>query len=505
MLPEKFKIEIEKGKIKSVEPSEIGVELILDGKKVIYEKAFALPGLVDSHLHFFGIGEVALMPDFRNCRNEEEMLDLINQKPFHRGDWLVGFGWNQENFPGKRYPKIEVFDKAFPDSPLFLKRIDGHSALVNSAALRLLGLDEYSISPAGGIIQKNHDGTLNGILVDSAMDIAINALPFYGKEQIWQVLDYSQKYLARLGITEVIDMDLEPRLIEHLKEFDKSGKLFIRVNSFVKAHNDEYEDYIQSPYSGKNFSVKGIKLYADGALGSRGAALKKPYSDMPDEYGLLLLDEKAMFEKVEKAIKKGFSVAIHSIGDRGAELVLNVYNKILCSNLVKTIQKRYEHTGEIPFRLEHCQVVAREDLPKFANGLIAASVQPIHYVSDTESGMAQKRLGENRMKDAYRWKSLAEAGGLLISGSDAPIESPNPFQGIHALVNSNRIEERISLSEAIDTYSVNPHKSLGMQSSRGQIKKGYDADIIVIKESSSIAETELICTIANGKMIYQKD
>jgi hypothetical protein len=316
-------------------------------------------------------------------------------------------------------------------------------------------------------------------------------------------LDYSQQYLARLGITEVIDMDLEPRLIEHLKEFDNSEKLFIRVNSFVKAHNDEYEDFIQSPYSGKNFSVKGIKLYADGALGSRGAALKKPYYDMPDEHGLLLLDEKGMYQKIEKAIKKGFSIAIHSIGDRGAELVLNVYNKILCSDLVKLIHQRYEQTGEIPFRLEHCQVVASKDLPKFANGLIAASVQPIHYVSDTESGMAQKRLGEERMKDAYRWKSLAEVGGLLISGSDAPIESPNPFLGIHALVNSNRIEERLTLSEAIDAYALNPYKSLGMQNCRSQIKSGYDADFVVIKESNSIAETEVICTIANGKIIYK--
>lgn len=503
MIPSKYKIEIEDGKIKRVFPSQAGVELNLDGNEIFFENCYVLPGLVDSHLHFFGIGEVSMMPDFRNCCSEAEMIDLIKQKTFKRGDWIVGFGWNQENFPENRYPIKSYFDEAFPVTPIFLKRIDGHSALINSKAAEILNLNEHSIPPSGGIIQKNSDGSLNGILIDTAMDIVLNSLPFYDREQVFSILNYSQNYLSELGLTEIIDMDLEPRLIEYLKEFDSLGNLVIRVNSFVKAHNDEYIDFIEKPYSGKNFSVKGIKLYADGALGSRGAALKNEYADMENEFGLLLIETDLMKKKIESALDKGFSVAVHSIGDRGSELVLKVFNSILCSYRIKSIQKRFEQTGEYPFRLEHCQVISESDLSGFANGLIAASVQPIHFLSDTENGMAQKRLGIYRMSDAYRWKSLSLSGGLLLSGSDAPIESPNPFLGISALVDSKERSENLSLDEAIETYCLNPHKSLGNHLNRGKIASGFNADLTVIRMSQNISESEVLCTIVEGKIIYK--
>lgn len=498
MLPEKLKIDIEKGKIINVVPSEIGVELKIDGKYEIYKDAFVLPGLIDSHLHFFGIGEVALMPDFRNCRNELEMIELIRQKPFKRGDWLVGFGWNQENFPNNKFPSKELFDKEFPDTPIFLKRIDGHTALVNSTALKLAQITKNAEAPEGGIIEKNSEGELTGILIDTAMDVIMNGLPFYSEEQIFNIFDFSQNYLINLGLTEVIDMDLDPRLIEFLKIFDETEKLKIHVNSFVKAHNDEYKDFIKTPYSGRKFSVKGIKLYADGAMGSYGAAFKSSYSDKEGEFGLLLLDKIKMKEKIINAANNGFATAVHSIGDRGAELTLDVFNEILSGDSAKIIQKNYEKTKEIPFRLEHCQVLSESELSKFSNGLIAASVQPIHFVSDTASGMASKRLGEERMKDAYRWKSLLQAGGLILGGSDAPIESPNPFFGIDAFINKNKPEERLNLSEAINAYSLNPSKSLG-NNLRGSIQAGNEANLVIVSkdiaDDQKVKNTKVLRTI----------
>lgn len=501
MLPEKLKLEIENGKINSISPSEKGVEILLDGQSHSFENASILPGFVDSHLHFFGIGEVALMPDFRSCTNEKEMLDRIYQKPFYRGDWLVGFGWNQENFLSREFPKKELFDNAFPDTPVFLKRIDGHSAIVNQKALELIGITENTESPFGGIIHKDENGLLTGLLIDTAMDLAMNLLPFYDENQIRKILNYSQNYLSKLGLTEVIDMDLEPCLIQHLKLFDNEGLLKIRVNSFVKAQNDDYIDFIREPYFGKHFSVRGIKLYADGALGSRGAALKQPYTDKPDESGLLLLTKTEMKEKISNALRVGFSVAIHSIGDKASELVLDAFDEITCSNEIKQIQNKYEVTEEIPFRLEHCQIISENDLPKFANGLIAASVQPIHFTSDTLAGMAQQRIGDGRMRDAYRWKSLNNTNAPFLSGSDAPIESPNPFLGIGAFTSNLRPNEQLTLSEAIDSYTINPQKSLGNHKKRGKIQIGYDADLIVIENCDSISASKILCTIIDGQIV----
>jgi len=314
------------------------------------------------------------------------------------------------------------------------------------------------------------------------MDIAINRLPFYSEEQIRNIIGWSQEYLFSLGLTEVIDMDLEPRLIPYFKKFDYDGFLKMRVNAFVKSQNNEHKDSVKSPYFGNNFSIRGLKLYVDGALGSRGAALKSSYADDFGNTGLILMKKEEIVKRINEAISQELA-----------------FNEVISSN-PNAIQKFYEKRRELPLRLEHCQIISSDDFSKFASGLIGASIQPIHYTSDTTNMMAQKRLGETRMKDAYRWKSLKATNAKLLAGSDAPIESPDPFLGIRALTNENRPDEKTTLAEAFDAYTVNIQKSLGNYPARGIIKMGNDADLVIISGSQQV-----LCTISHGQIVFRNE
>lgn len=521
MYKKNIQIKVKNGKIINLSSFKNGVQIINENETLTFPNSIALPGFVDSHLHFFGTGEVGLMPDFRNCRNEDEMIDKIKEKTFYRNNWIIGFGWNQELFEDKKFPNKDKFDKAFPDTPLFLRRIDGHSALLNSKALEILEISASSTSPVGGIIVKDKSGNPTGILIDNAMNLAIAKLPFYDNSQIYEIIEYAQNFLLSLGLTEIVDMDLDPYLINSLRNFDELRKLHIFVNSFVKAQNKDYIKYIKAPFFGNNFSIIGTKFYADGALGSRGAALHEPYLDDVNGTGLLLINKTDFITKAINALEKGFAVAIHSIGDRATSFVLNSFEKLIKDNF--NLLSNFKEKQISPLRIEHCQMIRTNDLikAKELNSVqkIIASIQPIHFQSDFSSGMAQARIGIKRLEYSYPWKSLFDADFLVVSGSDAPIESPNPLLGIFNLIfNLNNTKQNISPEIALETYIDNAYKSIGALN-RGAIEVDKIANITILPDAfldliynkknvnsnnmqKSFENLNVISTIVNGKSIY---
>ncbi len=490
MIYNNIKIELRNGVITKISPSEGKIELKIDEQTHIFEDASLTFGFIDSHLHFFGIGEVALMPNFQNCRSESEMIALLKSQPFYRGDWLVGFGWNQENLPDAKFPTKDLFDIAFPDTPIFLKRIDGHSALINSAAARILGINDQSVFDSTGFYYKNEAGAFTGLLVDGAMTSVMNKIPFYSPEQIENILDYSQNFLINLGITEVVDMDFNPLLFDFFKKYDDAGKFIIKVHSFIQAQDDLWLQINDLPYKGNNWNIIGIKLYMDGAIGSRSAALLEEYSDDPNNYGLLLLDKLSLTNKITQAFTRNLQVAIHSIGDRAAKIIIETINA-------------YPNEIILPIRIEHSQIIDPYDYHFFNNPNIIASVQPIHYVSDNSNGMAPKRLGIQRAENSYPWKSLLINGATLVAGSDAPIESPNPFFGIDAFINSKRHSELVSIDDAIASYIDIPYKLL--HNTLPSLDIGSSPTIVILNSSfkniKSIANTKVLAVIINGKLI----
>lgn len=481
-------IDAKSKKISKITPISNGIEIEIGKTIKKYPKnTFVMPGFVDSHIHFFGVGEVGLMPNFLDCRSEDDIIDKIKSSSFRRGNWIVGFGWNQENFRDKQYPNKSKLDKAFPHTPVFLKRIDGHAAIINSFAEKIVGIRNKTPNPSGGMILRDRNNNLTGILIDNALELVQSKLPFYSQSQIDEIVEISEKTLTKMGITEVYDMDFYPELCEY---FSLNGNKFkLRINSFVKSQNDEWKGICELPIKKRMWKLIGFKHYLDGALGSRGASLLERYNDA-DSFGLDLLNKEIVLQKTKEALQKNLSIAVHAIGDKANRVALEVFSLFP------------KHKNKL--RIEHCQIVKETDLSYLSNGNIICSVQPIHYISDTSSNMAIERIGKHRMNDAYRWRTLIEAGATLVAGSDAPIESANPFFGLDAFINSKNKKELLSIAQALDAYVSNPHKIYKQK--RGKIEIGYDADFIVldnnfIENPKSILKTNVLSTIINGNFV----
>ncbi|HAW07947.1 MAG TPA: hypothetical protein DCW42_02075 [Bacteroidetes bacterium] len=480
MKPLQIELELQNNQIKRIKNISDGVRLIIEGKSYFFQGGYLLPGFIDSHLHLFGIGENEIVPNFKDITSAEEIISNIKDSPFFRNNWITGFGWNEENFADKKLPDKRMLDLAFPNIPVCLKRVDGHAVWVNSIALQIAGISKHP----------------TGILVDTAKDNVLNLIPKYSNSQIIKMILKAQEILFQFGITEVCDMDTDPELIEIYKNLDNENALQIKVHSYISAQYDDYLRYISQPYLGNMFSIEGIKLFADGALGSRGASLFEPYNDDANNSGKIQIQPELLYKKMQVAIDLGFQIATHAIGDNANHIILDLYQKLS----QKYINK------DIILRVEHCQMVHPKDLIKFSNPRIFASVQPIHYVSDTK-GMAQSRIGK-RLEYSYPWKSIINYGGTLLSGSDAPIESPDPILGLDALIHSERPDQILDMESAIDTYITNPRK-LFRNNSNNQINQNNlpfsETNFVILNNDlsqKSFNRTYVVATIANGNIVY---
>lgn len=495
MKPIKAKITINQGIITAIEPNTESV-LIIDAKETNYGNAYILPGLVDSHCHTWGLGMKLTTPDISKCRSAKECCEIIKKEMPKRGEWIFARGWNQELWDDNSLPSKSILDEYFPNEPVYLMRVDGHSAWVNSVALNLAGINASTSDPAGGKILRNEKGEATGILVDNAFNLVQSIIPDYSDEQLEGMIISGCHESLRNGLTELHDMDTPPRQLDIYRKLARAGKLPVNVYSYASAQNDEYLNYYDAPFNEGRFHFVGIKFFMDGALGSRGAALFEPYADAPETQGLVLMDSETLYEKAVAGIKRGFQIAVHAIGDYANHLAINAFEKIRNSGYNDAI-----------LRLEHAQLLTPEDVSRIKKLNIIPSVQPIHCTSDAE--MANARLGEARaIERGYLWQTLHNNNIQILGGSDFPIESHNPFLGIDAFVNRRSMKsgevwnskERITLENALQAYSYAPRKLIHPESV-SELKIGSPADLIIIdndlSDADKIGETKVMETIVS--------
>lgn len=494
MKPAKLTIEIENKKIKNITPNDFGVEIISNNQSNKFNNCFAMSSFVDSHCHLWGLGMKKLGLDFTHCESQEDCIQKLIENPYSRGGWIVGRGWNQEKWINKILPEKSALDEHFDAVPVCLTRIDGHAIWVNSLALRLAKIDKFSPNPEGGSIIKDKSGEPTGLLIDNAMNLVEKIIPQFNNDELERFILQGISDCISFGITEVHDMDVPFNQIPIYRKLNDANKLKINISSYLAAQNDEYERLNLLPESKKNLNILGVKFYADGALGSRGAALRFNYNDS-NHNGLLMIKEDTLFNKSEKAINLGFQIATHAIGDLANYTVLQTY---------KNIRDSYP---EAILRIEHAQIIQPNDLDLFLENSIIPSVQSIHFVSDIK--MAPIRLGEKRfVHNGYPWKAFIERGIELIAGSDFPIESPNPFLGIDAFINRNKYFnyselKSISLEDALKSYTLNPRKVTN--TSNRTLEVGNIADFIIIDnnfdDNNTIKESKVISTYIDGEKV----
>lgn len=500
-------IQISKDRISAINSFENGLAIQLGEELVNLPKgAVAYPGFVDSHGHVTGFGMRKKEVDLSKAKSFEECVELVSQSSVTRGDWLVAYGWNHENWEDKTLPSKELIDSKIVDYPVFMLRVDGHSAVINSSALKLANIDRQLLDPKGGQIVRDYSGNPTGLLIDNAINLVESIIPQYTFEQIADFTQFALGELPKYGITEVHDMDVDTEYVPIYQDLEFRDLLPIRILAYVRAQNNEWIRDNVMAYNGRMYSVKGLKYYADGALGSRGAALMRPYEDDSRTDGLLLLDEKSFYNRAKRGILSGFDIAVHSIGDRSTKFLLDQIELLRKDPLLK---------GRGRFRIEHSQIVNPDDVRRFAALGVVASVQPIHFSSDA-TGMAQKRLGA-RMNFSYSWKSFVESGAKLVAGSDFPIESPSPIEGIRSFLHrrpfdsNERInpEQKLTLDEAIQAYTSSPREVTDAFTQRGSLTAGKQADITILSapletlEKDYDAKIEVLATIVAGKMIYK--
>ncbi len=390
-----------------------------------------LPPLWDHHGHLAWLGAMLEQADLRGCRDLDEAIERLRMagRELPRGAWLEGFGWDQNRWGG-RYPDRKHLDALFPDRPVFLRRVDGHAAWVNSSALAMAGMDERTPDPPGGAMIREK-GRPTGILLDTAMEALAAVVPAPASADLRRRLLAALTYLQGVGLSGATDMGLDPEHIAVLADLDRDGALPIPVEGFAWLR--PAWTALPKPMRGVRFVLRGVKLFADGALGSRGGALWEPYTDRPGEKGFLLWDTDDMARALAAAASAGLESAVHAIGDRAVSQVLDAV----------------ERGAPCGGRIEHAQVVTDGDVARMAALHVRAGIQPCHYLSDRD--WAGERLGP-RMGSAYRWGSLLRAGVPLLVGSDFPIEEPNPGRNFAARAARREAIERLTPDQLIGAY-----------------------------------------------------
>jgi len=379
---------------------------------------FMLPGLIDAHGHILSYGWALSKVDLVGTSSAKEAVDRVAEftKQNPEGDWITGRGWNQVLWDSKEFPNAEMLDRIAPGKPIILRRVDGHAAWVNSTAMKLAGIDKNSLDPAGGEILRDDQGNPTGILVDNAMNLVSRKIPIISNDQREAYLIKAMKALSREGITSVHDAGVADVEIESYKSLAQKNQLIVRVYAMLGVNSTGYKQALDRGVEKNLFddklSVQSIKISIDGALGSRGAALDKPYSDRQDSRGLLLHTEQETEALTIEAMKAGFQVNSHAIGDRGNRLLLDIFSKY----------PEYKH---LRHRIEHAQIVHLDDIVRFKELNVIPSMQPTHATSD--KNMAKDRLGAERLKGAYAWRKFLNLDVIIASGSDFPVEPANPF------------------------------------------------------------------------------
>ncbi|XYJ11089.1 amidohydrolase [Telluria sp. B2] len=483
-------------------------------RRVDVQGRTVLPGLIDAHGHVFGLGQMLTQLDLSQTTSLEGALKAIAD--YARANpgqgWLRGRGWNQENWKLGRFPTALDVDAVVSDRPVWFERVDGHAGWANSRALAAAGITDKTPDPAGGKIVRDANGKATGVLVDAAQELITKVLPAQTEAEGRVALDRALGALAKVGVTSTHDAGLgvfEDRLY---RVYADQGKLTARIYGMIGGTEGDFDALSKNgplkTYGNDMYALRAVKLYSDGALGSRGAALIKPYSDEPHSHGLLFYKLDQMDAMMKKAMLRGYQVNVHAIGDAGNHQILDIYQKELPAT--KSAAQRH--------RIEHAQVVAPADVKRFKTLGIIPSMQPTHATSD--KNMAETRVGPERIKGAYAWRSFLHQGSRIACGSDFPVESPNPFFGIHAAVTRMdhagqpvagwHPEQAMSLKEAFRCFTLDAAYAGHAENSLGSLEPGKWADFIVIDQdlfkmpTYDIHKVGVLQTWVGGKAVYQK-
>jgi predicted amidohydrolase YtcJ len=480
--------------------------------------ATVVPGLNDAHMHLEGIGARELLFDLEGTKSIAELQQKLAARV--RGaaakKWIVGRGWIETHWPEKRFPTRRDLDAVAPDHPVMLTRADGHALVANSVALRLAGVTRDTPDPSGGEILRDAQGEPAGMLVDQAMPLVTRLVPPPTAEETAQYLVVGAQREARLGWTGVQNAGNSFEDSELLRRLVAEGRVRIRVYDSMSGSDGSGQKLLAAGpvigESGGRFTRRGVKFYIDGALGSRGAALLAPYSDYPQSTGLLMQEEAKFMPFLLAALRAGIQVETHAIGDRGNRTMLDWYGKAFAA--VPAAERR---VAEPRWRIEHAQIIALDDIPRFARLGVIASMQPSHAIGDLY--FAPARLGRERLAGAYAWQSLLQSGAVIASGSDAPVERGEPMiefyaavarRGLDGFANDDwHLDQRMTRGQALQAMTLGAAYAAFEEKERGSIEPGKWADLTVLSADimaipeAEILKTRCLYTIVGGEVVHE--
>ena len=495
---------------------DAGVQHFVGPKTEVFELhgRAVTPGLIDAHSHLEGLGSFLEQVDLNGAQSYDEVVRRVAAAAAKApaGAWVRGRGWDQNRWPDKSFPVHGPLSAAVPDHPVWLERVDGHAALLNAAGMRAVRLTAADPDPAGGRILRDSGGAPTGVLVDNAEGVYEERVPPPTAEDRERRLVAGARAAAALGLTTVTDMGINADSAAAYRALQGRHELPVRVAAFWSGSDARLPEWLAGgPWRSDDafLSLRGVKLYADGALGSRGAALIEAYADDPGNFGLIVTPGAELERVARLAREKGFQVAIHAIGDRG---------NLIAIDALEAAFEGVPHP-ELRWRIEHVQIVRHQDLERMGKLGIVASMQPTHATSDMP--WAPDRLGPSRLDRAYPWRTALDAGARLALGSDFPVERPDPRLGLYAAVTRQDLdgkppggwlpEQRLTREEALAGFTRDAAWSLFLDDQVGTLETGKRADLVVWErdpmtvEAAEIPRARVDLTVVDGRVVYRSE
>ncbi|MEE2000809.1 amidohydrolase [Alkalimonas sp. MEB108] len=473
-----------------------------------------LPGLIDGHGHILGLGQNLMQVELRGTQSELEAVERVAEFAARHPEqqWIQGRGWNQVLWDNNEFPSTALLDEAVSDRPVWLSRIDGHAGWANSKALELAGITKDTLDPPGGRILRDEQGNPTGVLLNNARQYISAVLPEPNETEVIQALEAAFSELLSLGITSVHDAGIDSGLARLYQRLRTENALPLRIYAMLSARNSDLQDWLDQGMIDDELDlllIRAVKLYGDGALGSRGAALLADYSDQAEHRGLLVTEPDRLTAQMQATIEAGFQANVHAIGDRANRMVLDRFEQLATK----------EQLAQGRHRMEHAQIVSPQDIPRFKALHVLPSMQAVHATSDMN--MAGDRLGVARLRGAYAWRTFVDQGSPIVGGSDFPVELANPFHGLHASVTRQDQqnqpvggwlpEQRLTLTEALRSFTRDAAYGAFQEERLGSLAPGMWADFIVLEqdpfamEPERLWQLEVLQTWLAGNKVFHRE